>query len=78
MRIFPAHCPETHGAFITNLSLPFCLRPHTFAIEAAKVAFAITHLSVYAQMLGTEEWQRQRPVCSSFGAVAEELCEVFG
>lgn len=55
-------------AFITNGSLLFTLQRWTFASEAAKVAFAITHLSGKAK-----EWEQRMPACSSFSTLAAEL-----
>lgn len=70
--------PETCNAFLTNCSLLFALQPRTFATEAARVAFVITHLSGRARLWGTAEWERQAPACSSFSNFAAELQKVFG
>lgn len=70
--------PVTCGAFLTNCFLLFSLQPRTFATEAAKVAYEITHLTGQAQLWGREEWKRQTLACSSFQVFAEELRKVFG
>ena len=54
--------PASCGAFITNCSLIFSLQPHTFTTEAAKVAYAITHLTERARLWGAEEWERAQSV----------------
>lgn len=46
---------DSCGAFIINCSLLFSLQRRTFATEATKVAFAITHLSSHARPWGTVE-----------------------
>lgn len=48
--------PATCGALIMNCSLFFSLQPSTFATEAAKVAFTITHLTDRACLWGTEQF----------------------
>lgn len=37
--------PRSCGAFLTNCTLLFFLQPRTFASEAVKVVYAITHLT---------------------------------
>eukprot|EP00066_Takifugu_rubripes_P023648 XP_011612914.1 PREDICTED: uncharacterized protein LOC105417912 [Takifugu rubripes] len=77
----PEHCegnPESYDTFVVNCSLLFSLQPRTFATEAAKVAYTITHLTRRAWLWGTAEWERQSEACSTFSAFATELSEVFG
>uniref|UniRef100_A0A674PID6 DUF4939 domain-containing protein n=1 Tax=Takifugu rubripes TaxID=31033 RepID=A0A674PID6_TAKRU len=70
--------PESCDAFVVNCSLLFSLQPRTFATEAAKVAYTITHLTGRAWLWGTAEWERQSEACSTFSAFAAELRKVFG
>eukprot|EP00066_Takifugu_rubripes_P017527 XP_011606793.1 PREDICTED: uncharacterized protein LOC105417071 [Takifugu rubripes] len=70
--------PESCDSFVVNCSLLFSLQPRTFATEAAKVAYTITHLSGRAWLWGTAEWERQSEACSTFSAFAAELHKVFG
>lgn len=70
--------PESCNPFLTNCSILFALQPHTFASEAAKVAFTINHLTGRARLWGTAEWERQTPTCTSFQAFSAELRKVFG
>lgn len=55
----------------------FSLQPRTFATEAAKVAFVITHLCGRARLWGTAEWEHQTGACASFQAFAKEILKVF-
>uniref|UniRef100_A0A674MJD5 DUF4939 domain-containing protein n=1 Tax=Takifugu rubripes TaxID=31033 RepID=A0A674MJD5_TAKRU len=74
----PEHCegnPESYDTFVVNCSLLFSLQPRTFATEAAKVAYTITHLTRRAWLWGTAEWERQSEACSTFSAFATELSE---
>ncbi|TWW71680.1 hypothetical protein D4764_16G0001770 [Takifugu flavidus] len=66
--------PESYD----TCSLLFSLQPRTFATEAAKVAYTITHLTRRAWLWGTAEWERQSEACSTFSAFATELSKVFG
>lgn len=70
--------PEGCNPFLTNCSILFALQPHAFASEAARVAFAINHLTGRARLWGTAEWERGTPACSSFQAFSAELRKVFG
>ena len=70
--------PEGCSPFLTNCSILFALQPHTFASEAARVAFTVNHLTGKARLWGTAEWERQTPACSSFPAFSAELRKVFG
>ena len=70
--------PEGCSPFLTNCSILFALQPHTFASEAARVAFTVNHLTGKARLWGTAEWEQQTPACSSFPAFSAELRKVFG
>ncbi|KAL2083713.1 hypothetical protein ACEWY4_021486 [Coilia grayii] len=77
-------CPERFDgdptqvrAYLTNCCLVFSLQPRNFATEAAKVAYAINHLSGRARLWGTAEFERQSPACSSFSQFADEMVKVF-
>ncbi|KAK5933651.1 hypothetical protein CgunFtcFv8_014114 [Champsocephalus gunnari] len=69
---------EGCSPFLTNCSILFTLQPHTFASEAARVAFPVNHLTGKARLWGTAEWEQQTPACSSFPAFSAELRKVFG
>lgn len=64
-------------AFLTSCRVQFALQPRTFATEAAKVGYVITHLTGRARLWGTAEFDRQTPACTSFDAFAEEMKKVF-
>lgn len=70
--------PPSCGACITNCSLFFSFQPCTFATGAAKVAYAITHLTGKACLWGEAGWERKTPACSSFQAFATKLRKVLG
>lgn len=74
--------PTTPGwpkdVFIPNCSLRFSLQSCTFAADAAKVAFTITHLTQHTQLWGTAEWEHQSVACSSFHSFIVELHKAFG
>lgn len=59
-------------------SLLFSLQPRTFAMEATKVAYTISHLTGWAWLRGTTEWKRHSETCSTFSMFAAELRKVFG
>ncbi|TWW62655.1 hypothetical protein D4764_04G0013020 [Takifugu flavidus] len=65
--------PESCDAFVVNCSLLYSLQPRVFTTEAAKVAYTITHLTGWAWLWGTAEWERQSEACSTFSAFAAEL-----
>jgi len=70
--------PEGCSPFLTNCSILFSLQPHTFASEAARVAFTVNHLTGKARLWGTAEWEQQTPACASFVAFSAEMRKVFG
>lgn len=70
--------PEGCNQFLTNCSILFALRPHTFATEGARVTFAINHLTGRARLWGTAEWARGTPACACFQAFSEEPRKVSG
>ena len=70
--------PTTCNAFLCNCSIIFSLQPLTFASKETRVAYTKNHLSRWARLWGTAEWQRGTPVCRSFRSFAEELRRIFG
>ena len=69
--------PATCNAFLCNCSILFALQPLTFSSEEARVAYTINHLTGWARLWGTAEWQRGTPACHSFQSFANELRRVF-
>ena len=69
---------EEVDPFLTNCTLLFSLQPITFAAEATKVAYAISHLTGRARAWGTAEWDRKAACVSSFDSFAAEVRKVFG
>lgn len=66
--------PDQVRPFLTNCKLLFSLQPRTFALEEAKVGFAITHLTGRARLWGAAEFEQQTPACATFEA---EMKKVF-
>lgn len=70
--------PETCSPLITNCTLLFCLKPHTFLFELFNVGFTINHLTSWAHLRGTAKWERQFLAFVNFQTLAAELQKVFG
>ncbi|XP_027131155.1 uncharacterized protein LOC113744672 [Larimichthys crocea] len=69
--------PRQVRAFLTSCRVQFALQPRTFASEATKVGYVITHLTGRARLWGAAEFNRQTPACASFDAFAKEMEKVF-
>ncbi|TKS65685.1 Retrovirus-related Pol polyprotein [Collichthys lucidus] len=69
--------PRQMRAFLTSCRVQFALQPRTFASEASKVGYVITHLTGRARLWGAAEFDRQTPACASFDAFAKEMEKVF-
>ena len=63
--------------FLTQCSLIFQLQPHSFASEAARIAYIITLLSDRALLWATALVEKKSPICDSLEVFTHNLRQVF-